>query len=209
MLLTQCLAFIALIALCSNIKYRRISPVRFGFVFAVLYPIFLFSIVYISTYFPDEDNISYYATMLFSLIFICLYFADCFSCCSDKPFFIYSSAILAGVFLVLLDMAILVDAWFINDIIAILVTGTLTKFIVVKKMRTSIFPLLIFWVFFVFRQFAIDLRLQNFEQAMEIRIIPLFLQLPTMFSDSNIGYPCSAFGTSKVTLFLCRSWRWG
>lgn len=53
MLLTQCLAFIALIALCSNIKYRRISPVRFGFVFAVLYPIFLFSIVYISTYFPD------------------------------------------------------------------------------------------------------------------------------------------------------------
>lgn len=104
--------------------------------------------------------------MLFSLVFICLYFADCFSCCSDKPFFIYSSAILAGVFLVLLDMAILVDAWFINDIIAILVTGTLTKFIVVKKMRTSIFPLLIFWVFFVFRQFAIDLRIQNFEQAM-------------------------------------------
>lgn len=102
-------------------------------------------------------------------------------------------------------MFIIVDAWFINDIIAILVAGTLIKFVVIKKMRASIIPLIIFWLFFVFRQFAIDFRIQNFEQAMEIRIIPLFLQIPTIFNDDNIGYPCSAFGTSKV-LLLIFSW---
>jgi hypothetical protein len=65
-----------------------------------------------------------------------------------------------------MDMLIFTDAWFINDLIAILVAGTLIKFVVIKKMRTSIIPLTLLWVFFILRQFAIDLRLQNFEQAL-------------------------------------------
>jgi hypothetical protein len=55
------------------------------------------------------------------------------------------------------DMVILTDAWFINDLIAIFVAGTLIKFVVIKKMRTSIIPLGILWVFFIVRQFAVDL----------------------------------------------------
>jgi hypothetical protein len=196
---TQILAFAALIGLCSNIKYRRIPPVRFGYVFAIFYPVFLFAIVYVSGYLDSTIDYAYYGSMLFSLVFVYIYFADILSCCSDKPLLIYSLAAVAGVAVVAVDMFVLVDAWFVNDFIAIFVTGTITKFVVIKKMRTSIIPLILFWLFFVFRQFAIDLRLQNFEQAMEIRIIPLFLQLPTLFSDSRIGYPCSAFGTSKVS----------
>ena len=57
----------------------------------------------------------------------------------------------------ILDMVILTDAWYINDLIAIFVAGTLIKFVVIKKMRTSIIPLGILWVFFIVRQFAVDL----------------------------------------------------
>jgi len=56
-------------------------------------------------------------------------------------------------------MVILTDAWYINDLIAIFVAGTLIKFVVIKKMRTSIIPLAILWVFFIVRQFAVDLEI--------------------------------------------------
>ncbi len=200
MILTQCLAFLSLIVLCSNIKYRRISPVRFGYLFAILYPLFLFATVYVSTYFQQTSDYAYYGAMLFSLLFLCLYFADILAYCSDKPVMIYSIAIVMGVFIIATDMLIFVDAWFINDLIAIFVAGTMIKFVVIKKMRTSIIPMILLWAFFVLRQFAIDFQLQNFEQALEIRIIPLFLQIPTLLSDTHTGYPCSAFGTSKVPL---------
>lgn len=59
----------------------------------------------------------------------------------------------------ILDMVIITDAWFINDLIAIFVAGTLIKFVVIKKMRTSIIPLAILWTFFIVRQFAVDLEI--------------------------------------------------
>jgi hypothetical protein len=90
---------------------------------------------------------------------MCFYFSDIASCCSDKPAIIYSASTLAAVFVIALDMFVLPEAWFINDFIAIIVSGTLIKFVVIKKMRTSIIPLVIFWIFFVIRQFAIDFRI--------------------------------------------------
>lgn len=81
-------------------------------------------------------------------------------------------------------MFIFTDAWFMNDLIAVFVAGTMIKFVVIKKMRTSIIPMALLWAFFVMRQFAIDFQLQNFEQALEIRIIPLFLQIPTLLNDA-------------------------
>jgi hypothetical protein len=165
-ILTQCLAFVALIVLCSNIKYRRISPVRFGYVFAILYPVFLFATVYISTYFEETTDYAYYGAMLFSLVFLCLYFADLLSYCSDKPPIIYSISAFIGLLIIVTDMYIFIDSWFMNDLIAIFVAGTMIKFVVIKKMRTSIIPMLLLWLFFVLRQFAIDFQLQNFEQAL-------------------------------------------
>lgn len=203
-ILTQILAFITLFVLCSNIKYRRISPVRFGYIFAISYPVFLFATVYISTYFQETTEYTYYTAMVFSLVLIVLYFSDLLSLCSDKPVMIYSIALFLGALVIVVDMVIFTDAWFINNLIAILVAGAMVKFVVVKKMRTSIIPLLILWIFFVGRQFAIDFQLQNFEQALEIRVIPLFLQIPTMLNDETIGYPCSAFGTSKVFYLVNR-----
>ena len=95
--------------------------------------------------------------MAFSFLFIFLFFTDIASCCSDKLVVIYGLAFLLCSFIMIFDMVILTDAWFINDLIAIFVAGTLIKFVVIKKMRTSIIPLGILWVFFIVRQFAVDL----------------------------------------------------
>lgn len=145
--------------MCSNIKYRRISPFRFGYIFSLLYPTFLFSLVYISSYVESSVDITYFVVMFFSLVLMCFYFSDIASCCSDKPAIIYSVSTVAAIFVIALDMFVLPEAWFINDFIAIIVSGTLIKFVVIKKMRTSIIPLTIFWIFFVIRQFAIDFRI--------------------------------------------------
>ena len=75
---------------------------------------------------------------------------------------IYTVAAVVAFLIIALDVLILIDAWFVNNLIAIFVAGTMIKFVVVKKMRTSIFPMLLLWVFFVVRQFAIDFQIQNF-----------------------------------------------
>jgi hypothetical protein len=95
--------------------------------------------------------------MAFSFLFIFVFFADIVSCCSDKLALIYGIAFLSSSLIMIFDMVILNDAWFINDLIAIFVAGTLIKFVVIKKMRTSIIPLGILWAFFIVRQFAVDL----------------------------------------------------
>jgi len=48
--MTQLLAFLVLFLLCQNTKYRRFTPIRFGFIFAIFYALFLFATVYIQTY---------------------------------------------------------------------------------------------------------------------------------------------------------------
>ena len=100
--------------------------------------------------------------MFFSLLFLWVYFADIIAYCSDKPMMIYTVAAVVAFLIIALDVLILIDAWFVNNLIAIFVAGTMIKFVVVKKMRTSIFPMLLLWVFFVVRQFAIDFQIQNF-----------------------------------------------
>ena len=75
---------------------------------------------------------------------------------------IYTVAAVVAFLIIALDVLILIDAWFVNNLIAIFVAGTMIKFVVVKKMRTSIFPMLLLWVFFVVCQFAIDFQIQNF-----------------------------------------------
>jgi hypothetical protein len=76
--------------------------------------------------------------MAFSFLFLLLFFTDLVSCCSDKTTVIYGTAFFLCCLIMTLDMVILADAWFINDLIAIFVAGTLIKFVVIKKMRTGL-----------------------------------------------------------------------
>ncbi len=47
MIITQLTAFLLIVLLSHNIKYRRFTPMDFGFVFAVLYSLILMLIVYV------------------------------------------------------------------------------------------------------------------------------------------------------------------
>ena len=98
----------------------------------------------------------------------------------------------------MIDVFILPDVWYINNLLGILVAGALIKFIVIKKLKSAIIPMLFLWFFFILRQFPLLLRIEEFHEALQIRIIPLFLQLPAMLGDNPEGFVCSAFGTSKV-----------
>ena len=80
LIITQILAYIVMLLLCHNIKYRKFIPKKFGFLMAALYSVFLFAIVYISTFVEEDFNIMYYVTMAVSLVAIIIYLIDIASC---------------------------------------------------------------------------------------------------------------------------------
>lgn len=162
MIITQVVAFVALLALCQNIKYRRFTPFQFNFVFTVFYSVFLFSVVYFSTFFDDDNNATYYGVLIFSAVCLAFYFIDITSCCFHKPLTIIIISIILALLIIIVDLVIVPDVWFINDIIAFLVAGALIKFVVIKKMKNASLPMLFLWLFFILRQFAIDFHISNF-----------------------------------------------
>ena len=148
--------------------------------------------------------ITFWLVMLVALVCSIIYFIDLVSICFSKMAFIVGISVFIGLILGVLDIIVFPDAWPINNIIGIFVAGTLTKFIVIKKLKSAVIPLGILWLFFVFRQFIIFFHLENFEQALQNKIVPLFLQIPAILGDDSNGYICSAFGTSKVIHNLLR-----
>lgn len=73
------------------------------------------------------------------------------------------------------------DAWFLNDIIAIMVAGAFIKFVIIRKVKSAVWALGIMWVFCAFREFAKQFGLQRFDQGLGYRSVPLFFQLPTFW----------------------------
>lgn len=73
------------------------------------------------------------------------------------------------------------DAWFLNDVIAVMVAGAFIKFVIIRKIKSAVWALALMWVFCVFREFAKQFGLQKFDQGLGIRIVPLFLQMPTFW----------------------------
>jgi len=159
MLITQFLAYLFMLILCHNIKYRRFVPQRFGFLMAIIYSIFLFAVVYISVFIDNDLNIVYYCTMFIAFLAVMIYLVDIASFFFEKIIFIYGISFIFSTALIILDMFVFVNAWFFNDIIALLTVGALIKFIVIKKIKSAILPLTFLWIFFVFRQFAIELHI--------------------------------------------------
>jgi hypothetical protein len=140
--------------------------------------------------------------MAFSFCCIFLYAQDAISIMMENRVIIYILAFIVSGSLLFVDMFVLVDIWYINNLIAIIVAGSMIKFIVIRKLKSAILPLLLLWLFFILRQCGIVFRLQNFQSAMQIQIAPLFLQIPAFLQDDENGYECSAFGTSKVLYLL-------
>lgn len=198
--LTQIVSLVLLFLLSHNIKYRRFTPYAFNLLNAILYVAFLIFTVYIELWLGDQINIFSWIIMGFSIVCMTFYFIDITSIFLHRTPLIIAISIILSLVIAIVDIFILTDAWFINDIIGVLVAGALIKFVVIKKLKGAVWPLLILWIFFIFRQFAVMFGFQKFEQALQIKIIPLFLQMPGIFGDDEYGFMCSAFGTSKVCM---------
>ena len=196
--LTQLIALVLLLVLTHNIKYRRFTPCPFNIFFAIIYAVFLFVTVYIEAYVDDSLQITFWLVMLFALVCSFIYFIDIASIFLSNTKTIIAVSLVFTLLIGVIDIIVLPDAWPINNLIGIFVAGALIKFIVIKKLKNAVIPLTFLWIFFVFRQFIIFLHVQNFEQALKVKIVPLFLQIPAIFGDDSYGFICSAFGTSKV-----------
>ena len=97
--------------------------------------------------------------MAFSLGCSTIYFIDIFTICLSNTYLIIGLSIGLTLVLGVVDILIFPDAWIVNNIIAVLVAGALIKFIVIKKLKTALFPLGFLWIFFIFRQFIIFMQL--------------------------------------------------
>jgi hypothetical protein len=159
--LTQLLAIIALLVLPQNIKYRRCVPFQFGFISTLIYSGFLFAAVYIQLMFSSDLNlqITFWSIMIFSFGCMILYLADLFSIYLEKIWLIWSLSILCSLMVIAVDAFVLPDAWFVNNIIALLVVGALIKFVVIKKLKAAVIPIVFLWFLFIFRQFFVIFRL--------------------------------------------------
>ena len=92
---------------------------------------------------------------MFSVIFATLYFIDITSIfLNSTPLIIFISIILS-IAIAVVDVIILPNVWYINNLLGMLVAGALIKFIVIKKIKTALLPLLFLWIFFILRQFPL------------------------------------------------------
>ena len=132
-----------------------------------------------------------------AIVLIAIYGMDLLNIFMEEKIPIFAIAVLFSLGLVFVDEFILEDFWYINDIVAILVPGCIIKFVVIRKMKTSMIPLVILWAFSIARQF---IPIQSVAKEISISIFPLHLQIPACFGDDPDGYSCSAFGTSKIII---------
>lgn len=130
-------------------------PIQFNFIFVFLYSIFLFATIYIDSFVQEILDISFWIAIIFSMVCTFLYFFDLTSACFNQKSVFFGISLFLMIVLGLTDLVILPDGWPINNIIAVLVAGTLIKFVVIKKLKSSILPLTFLWLFFVFRQFIV------------------------------------------------------
>lgn len=61
--------------------------------------------------------------------------------------FTFSLAVLATDFFI----EELKDAWFLNNIIAIMVAGAFIKFVIIRKIKSALWALILMWIFCGFR----------------------------------------------------------
>jgi hypothetical protein len=100
--------------------------------------------------------------MAFSFACIYVYFQDISSIFIDKMMITIILSFISTALLIFIDMIILDDVWYINNIIAIIVSASMVKFIVIRKLKSSLIPLTILWLFFILRQCGILFHLQDF-----------------------------------------------
>lgn len=140
-----------------NIQYRKFLPFTYNILSCFLYICMLVVALYLQLIFGN-NNIVYQAQRyfigVFSLACLVLYSQDLLMmifCERNKVAFVIG--ILFSVTVIYLDYFLdqLKDAFFLNNIIAIMVAGAFIKFVIIRKMKSAIWALALMWVFCLFR----------------------------------------------------------
>lgn len=102
---------------------------------------------------------------IISFICVALYSQDLLSYLCDRTTLITVIALILTSAVIFAEelCPLLQGAFFLNDLIAFMVAGTYVKFIVIRKIKVSIWAIILMWFFFALRQFAIQIRILNFD----------------------------------------------
>lgn len=165
--------------------------------------------IYLQMIFGNTDTVFTIQRVIMGIIeFICIviYTQDLLMLAIQRAYVALAIAVCFAMTVMGLDNFVgeVTDAWFLNDIIAVMIAGAVVKFVIIRKMKTAVWALGLMWIFCLFREFAKQFHLQKFDQGFGIRILPIYVQLPTYWIDDSSSLSCSAFGTSKVCVHRYR-----
>lgn len=202
-MITTVIGLILMLTLPWNIQYRKYLPLTYNLLTCSIEILILIVAIYLQMIFGNTDTVfTIQRAIIGAFEFICMvvYTQDLLM------LFIQRSHVALGIGLCFTAVVMgldnflgeVTDAWFLNDIIAVMIAGALVKFVIIRKMKTAVWALGLMWVFCLFREFAKQFHIQKFDQGFGIRILPIFVQLPTYWIDDSSSLSCSAFGSSKV-----------
>ena len=150
-----------------NVRYKKFKPFTFNLMSAAIYMFLIFLFIYIDDIFTVEAIYLFQRILLAVFSFICtiLYSQDLIAYLIDRNWIVTLLSVVFALALVLTDelCPILTGAFFLNDIIAIMIAGAFIKFIVIRKLKTSIWAIVAMEIFFLVRQFAIKFHILNYD----------------------------------------------
>lgn len=185
--ITQAIGLAFILILPWNIQYRKFLPLTFNILSCFVYILILVIALYLQIIFGNPNNIVYdfqrYFVGILELVCLVMYSQDLLMLCIQRNRVAFVLGFVLSVTVMGLDFFApkLRDAWFLNNIIAVMVAGAFIKFVIIRKMKSAVLALALMWVFCLFREFAKQFGLQKFDQGLGIRIVPLFLQMPTFW----------------------------
>lgn len=93
---------------------------------------------------------------MFELVCLVMYSQDILMLCCQKNRIAFLIGFVFSIVVMGLDFFVPMvrDAWFLNDVIAVMVAGAFIKFVIIRKLRSAVWALGLLWVFCIFREFA-------------------------------------------------------
>lgn len=152
MLVTQLIGTILILVLPLNVQYRKFLPFTYNLVSVLIYTGVLFIGLYLHVVLGNTDliyQIQKYSVGIFQFGLLLMYSQDLILICLTNNTVAFILATLFSGFVLGIDLfgPIIQDAWFLNDLISIMVAGAFIKFVIIRKLKTAIWALTVMWIF--------------------------------------------------------------
>lgn len=139
-----------------NVQYRKFLPFTYNIVTSFMYIVVLCIGLYLQMIFGNNSIVfefQRYFIGMFCFVCLVMYSQDLLMwiCKHNKIAFIFGFIFSCAVMGLDFFMPEVKDAWFLNDVISIMVAGAFIKFVIIKKLKTAVWGLGLMWVFCLFR----------------------------------------------------------